>query len=164
MLLVFFICMITFLIQGIRYFGIARKYPAIQSTEDAAEGKKMGMWFGIIFGAEGLFIFLGVNLVNHLGHTDLIIPVIALVVGLHFYPLGRIFKRKIDCWLATWTTGIALLGIFFTLKKTFSFQGIAAFVGIGVAIATSCYGIYMIDYGRNMIKSNPPDPVEIKSR
>ncbi len=151
--------MITFLIQGIRYFGMARKYPAIPSEEEAAEGKKMGMWFGIIFGAEGLFIFLGVNLVNRLGHTDLIIPVIALVVGLHFYPLGRIFKRKIDYWLATWTTGVAVLGILFTLNKTFSFQAISAFVGVGVAIATSCYGWYMINYGKSMINANPPDPV-----
>jgi len=104
LLLVFLLCMIVFLIQGIRFFRIARTYPAIQSPEDAAEGKKIGMWFGIIFGAAGLFIFLGVNGVNNLGHTDLIIPVIAGVVGLHFYPLGRIFKRKIDYWLATWTT------------------------------------------------------------
>lgn len=155
-LLIFLIFIIVFLVQGVRYFGVARKYPSIKSAEDAAEGKKMGMWFGIIFGAEGLFIFLGVNLVNHLGHTDLIIPVIALVVGLHFYPLGWIFKRKIDYWLATWTTGIAVLGIFFTLNKIFSFQWISAFVGIGVAIATSCYGLYMIDYGRKMIGANPP--------
>jgi hypothetical protein len=154
LLLVFLLCMIVFLIQGIRFFGIAKDYPSVQSAEDAAEGKKMGMWFGIIFGAEGLFIFLGVNLVRNLGHTDLIIPTIALVVGLHFYPLGRIFKRQIDYWLATWTTAVALLGIGFTLNKTFSFHGIAAFVGIGVAIATSCYGIYMIYYGRKMIREN----------
>jgi hypothetical protein len=155
LLLIFLVLMILFVIQGIWFLGIARKYPAIQSAEDAAEGKKMGMWFGIIFGAEGLFIFLGVNLVRNLGHEDLIIPVIALVVGLHFYPLDRIFKRKIDYWLATWTTGVALLGILFTLNNTFSFHEIAARVGIGVAIATSCYGIYMIYYGRKMIKANP---------
>ena len=156
LLLVFILCMIVFVVQGIRFFGIAKNYPSVQSPEDAAEGKKMGMWFGIIFGAEGLFIFLGVNLVRNLGHTDLIIPVIALVVGLHFYPLGWIFKRQIDYWLASWTTAVALTGILFTLNNTFSPQGIAAFVGIGVAIATSCYGIYMIYYGRKMIKENLP--------
>lgn len=158
LLLLFFLCMIMFVIQGIRFFGIARKYPSIQSPEAAAEGKKMGMWFGIIFGAEGLFIFLGINLVRNLGHPDLIIPVIALVVGLHFYPMARIFKRKIDYWLATWTTLIAALAIMFMLKKIISFQGMAAFVGIGVAIATSCYGIYMIYYGRKMIKANSLRP------
>ena len=154
LLLPFVICMVLFVVQAIRFFGAARKFPSIQSAEDAAEGKKMGMWFGIIFGAEGLFIFLGINLVRNLGHEDLIIPVIALVVGLHFYPMAKIFKRKIDYWLASWTTLIALLGFLFTLNKTMSFQGVAAFVGIGVGIATSCYGIYMIYYGRNMIKAN----------
>ena len=153
--LVFVLFMIIFLIQGIRYFRLSRKYPAIQSPEDAAEGKKKGMWFGIIFGAEGLFIFLGVNIVRNLGYTDLIIPVIALVVGLHFYPLGWVFKRKIDYWLASWTTLVALLGILFTLNKTLDFRGVSAFVGIGVAIATSCYGFYMINYGKKMIKANP---------
>lgn len=154
MLLVFVMCMVVFLIKGIRFFGIAKSFPTIQSADDAAEGKKMGMWFGIIFGAEGLFIFLGVTLVRYLGHEDLIIPVIALVVGLHFYPMGRIFKRQIDYWLATWTTTVALLGILFTLNKTISFHGIAAFVGVGLAIATSCYGIYMIYYGRKMISAS----------
>jgi hypothetical protein len=157
LLLVFVVCMIVFFVQGIRFFQIAKNYPSIQSAEDAAEGKKMGMWFGIIFGAEGLFIFLGVSLVRYIGHTDLIIPVIALVVGLHFYPLGRIFNRQIDYWLATWTTVLALLGILFTLNKTFSFHRIAAFVGIGVAMATICYGIYMIYYGRK-ITSAPIKP------
>jgi hypothetical protein len=154
LLLVFILCMILFCVQGIYYFRIAKKYPSVQTEEEAAEGKRMGMWFGIIFAAEGLFIFTGINLASYLGHPELAIPVIALVVGLHFYPMARIFKRKIDYYLATWTVLIALLGMIFTLNKTIPLREIAAFVGIGVAIATSCYGIYMIYYGRNMIKSN----------
>ena len=155
LLIIFIVAMLLFLVWAIRFFGIAGKYPSIQSAEEAAEGKKMGMWFGIIFGAEGLLIVVAINIVNHFGYPDLIIPAIALVVGLHFFPLARVFKRKIDYWLATWSVLIALLGFFFTLNKTIPPRGVAAFVGIGLAMATSCYGLYMIYYGRHMIKSNP---------
>ena len=153
-LIIFLLCMILFIVQGIRFLGIAKKYPSIQTTADAAEGKKMGMWFGIIFGAEGLFIFLTITLVRNLGHEDLIIPAIALVVGLHFYPMAKIFNRKIDYWLATWSTVVAIAGIFFIVKKTFLPENIYAFIGIGMAITTTCYGLYMIHYGNKMIREN----------
>ena len=80
---------------------------------------------------------------------------IALVVGLHFFPMAWIFKRNIDYWLAMWTVLIALLGILFILNKTMLPRGIATPVGVGVAIATSCYGLYMIAFGRKMIEANP---------
>jgi hypothetical protein len=155
MLILFVFCMIYFIVQGIIFIRIARRYPSVQSAEDEAEGKKKGMWFGIIFGAEGFFIFLAVNLVNYLGHPVLTIPAIALVVGLHFYPMAWLFERKIDYWLATWATGVAVCGIVFTLNKNFREATIVSFVGIGMAIATSCYGLYMIWYGKKMITANP---------
>lgn len=38
--------------------------------------------------AEGIGIFVAVNLVNNLGHPELLLPAIALVVGLHFFPIA----------------------------------------------------------------------------
>ncbi len=154
MLVVFLILILLFVMNGIRFFGIARQFPNAVSPEDAAEKKRMSKWFGIIFGAEGLGIFLAVNIVINLGHPDLIIPVIALIVGVHFYPMAKIFKRKIDYWLATWATIIAICGIIFTLNKTMPTENIQAFVGIGIALATSSYGIYMISEGKRLIKIN----------
>jgi hypothetical protein len=151
----FVLCVIFFVVQAIGFLKAAKSYPSIQTPEEVKQGKKMGMWFGIIFGAEGLFIVLAINLVNNMGHPDLIIPSIALVVGLHFYPMAWIFKRKIDYWLATWATGIAICGIIFTLHKSFLYTTILAFVGIGLAMATTGYGLYMVYYGRKMIRENP---------
>ena len=124
----------------------------MSSDADKAEGKKTGMWFGIIFGAEGLLIFVAINIVTNIGHADLVIPVIALVVGLHFYPMAKIFKRSIDYYLATWATLVAVCGIILVLNKTYRPEYIYAFVGIGLAVATSCYGLYMIYSGRRMAK------------
>jgi hypothetical protein len=153
-LIIFLFLIILFIVYAIKFFGIAKHFPASLSAEDAAEKKKMGKWFGIIFGAEGLGIFLAVNIVINMGHPDLIIPAIALVVGVHFYPMAKIFKRKIDYWLATWSTLIAVCGIVFTLNKTMPSNDILTFVGVGIALATSSYGLYMISDGKRLITAN----------
>jgi len=87
-----------------------------------------------------------------LGHPELTIPVLALVVGLHFYPLAKVFKRTIDYYLATWSTIVAILAIVLTLNKTLTETGAFAFTGIGIAIATTSYGIYMVVRGRKIHK------------
>jgi hypothetical protein len=56
------------------------------------------------------------------------------------------------CLLAAWTTIIAICGILFILNKTLSERGVFAFVGRGTAIATSCYGLYMVYSGRRLAK------------
>jgi hypothetical protein len=151
-IIIFAILAIAFITNGIYLFTIAKRFPKLSEEADIAEGKRSGKWFGIIFGAEGLGIFIAINIVRLLGHDDLVIPVIALVVGLHFYPLGWVFKRTLDYYLATWATLTAILGIVFTLNKTYPENNILAFVGIGLAIATSSYGLYMMYEGRRLSK------------
>ena len=151
-IIIFAALAIAFVVNGIYLFSIAKRFPKLSSEEDIAEGKKSGKWFGIIFGAEGFLIFIAVNIVLNMGRDDLTIPVIALVVALHFYPLGWVFKRTLDYYLATWSTLVAVLGIVFTLNKWLTENDVLAFVGIGLAIATSCYGLYMIFNGRWLAK------------
>jgi uncharacterized membrane protein (DUF485 family) len=153
----FAVLIVGFVVSAIYFFRTSKHFPKLSDEADKARGKREGKWFGIIFGAEGLFIFLGINLVINLGHPDLIIPVIALVVGLHFYPMAKIFKRTIDYYIATWSTLIAICGIWFTLNKTMAPANITVFVGLGMAISTSCYGLYMIYKGRGFVKSMPLD-------
>jgi hypothetical protein len=149
-LIVFPFLAVSFVIKGIQLFGVAKLHPAIESEADKAEGKKMGMWFGIIFGAEGLLIFIAVNVVTNIGHPELTIPAIALVVGLHFFPLAKVFKRTLDYYLATWSTIIAVLAIIFSLNHVLSEPGVAAFTGGGLAVATSCYGLFMMYKGNRL--------------
>jgi len=151
-LLVFPLFSVLFIVNAARLYKVARYYPKLTSEADLAEGKRIGKWFGIIFGAEGLGIFIGVNIVINLGHPELAVPVLALVVGLHFYPLAKVFKRTFDYYLATWSTIVAVLAIILTLNKTLSETGTFAFTGIGIAVATTCYGIYMIVSGRKIPK------------
>jgi len=154
-LLVFPALAVLFIFKGLFLYKLAKHFPKVTSEADIAEEKKMGKWFGIIFGAEGLLIFVGINIVINLGHPDLVIPTIALVVGLHFYPLAKVFKRTIDYYLATWATIIAICGFVFTLNKTMPVIYIQAFIGIGIALATAGYGLYMISAGNEVARKVP---------
>lgn len=151
-LLIFPVLSIVFVINAVKLFRISKYFPKLTSEVDLVEQKRMRKWFGIIFGAEGLGIAIGINVVINLGHPDLTVPVIALVVGLHFFPLAKVFKRTIDYYLATWSTIIAILAIVFTLNKTLPPVAVFAFMGTGLAIATSCYGIYMMLSGWRLNK------------
>ena len=162
-ILILFASVIAVLVfNAVSLFSLSKQFPKLETEEDKAEGKRTGRWFGIIFGAEGLGIFIGINIAVNLGHADLTIPVIALVVGLHFYPLARVFKRTIDYYLATWTTIVAIIGFVLILNKSCSAAVADAFVGIGTAIATSCYGFYMIYTGKKLTQSVPAN-VNVKS-
>ena len=94
-------------------------------------------------------IAIGINIAIYLGHPDLVIPVLALVVGLHFYPMAKVFRRTIDYYIATWSTAIAVLAIIFVLNKTMTQSVAMVFVGIGIGIATSSYGFYMVISGKH---------------
>jgi hypothetical protein len=69
----------------------ARSLPATTSSEEDEAGKKIGMWFGIVFGLEALLIALTSIVLGRMQASQFIPPVIALIVGLHFLPLARLF-------------------------------------------------------------------------
>jgi len=143
---------LLFLTNAISLLRASKRYPVATSAADKERKKKTGMWFGIIFGLEGITIPIAVNIVIFLGHAELVIPAMALVVGLHFYPMATIFKRKIDYYLATWATVIALTGFYLSLKKNLPESDVMAFVGVGLGLATSAYGFYTILYGRQLLR------------
>ncbi len=68
----------------------------------AAEGKRAGMWFGIIFGLEGALIAGAAVWLSAHGLTMWIPVAAAAIVGIHFLPLARIFKAPLY-----YSTGVA---------------------------------------------------------
>jgi len=48
-----------------------------------------GRIVGIASGVEALLIFIAVNVLANMGRRDLAAPAIAIIVGLHFFPLAR---------------------------------------------------------------------------
>jgi hypothetical protein len=143
-----------FVAYSISFFKLAKQFPPLASEADKAEGKKMGIWYGIIFGAEGIIIPIVCGALIYFRQTSLVLPAIALVVGLHFYPMAKVFGRTIDYYLATWTSIVAIAAIILTLNNTLPRPAILTLLGIGVAIATTGYGLYMIYEGKRMAAIN----------
>jgi hypothetical protein len=152
-LLIFWGSALIFVAYAIYFFKSAKLFQTVMTDAEKAEGKKMGIAYGIIFGLEGILIPIGVFICFQLGLPDLVIPVIALIVGLHFYPMAKIFKRTIDYYLATWASLIAIGAIALTLKHAILPIPITAVLGIGMAITTTIYGINMIREGSRYLKS-----------
>jgi len=144
---------LVFVMFAIYLFSILNRFPSINSDAQKLEGKKKGKRFGILFGIEGLAIFIIVNILRNFHYDIFVLPAIALIVGLHFYPMAIIFKRKIDYYFSSWTCLIALSGIGMLIMKLPSISATLAFVSIGVAIATTGYGVYMLYMGRHYAKN-----------
>lgn len=72
------------------------------------ETERVVMWSSI---AEGIGIFVGIQLVVNLGHPAWQLPVISLVVGLHFLPIARVAALSAFYVLGGVLIAAAILGI-----------------------------------------------------
>jgi hypothetical protein len=82
----------------------------VKSVDDpvaAAKGKRAGILFGIIFGAEGGLIALCAALLGRAGLSIWVPIATGVIVGLHFIPLARLFEVPIYYWTGT----LSVLGV-----------------------------------------------------
>ena len=68
--------------------------------------KRIGRTVMIWSFVEGLAIFAGVNVLQNIGHTDWTVALVAVVVGLHFFPLAIGLRVPLY-----WATGLGMLGV-----------------------------------------------------
>ena len=136
-----------FIGYAIYLLRISKRFSSFDDEVQKSASQKLMKQFYMNFGVEIIAVCILSFILNYLHKNDYIVPVIALIIGLHFYPLTKIFKRKIDYFFATWTCIISICGILMLLFKSFSVSNICSFVSIGVAFATTGYGIYMLYKG-----------------
>jgi hypothetical protein len=93
---------IALLIPCFGMFQIGRraaKLAAPLTSEQKRVQSRMGIMFGIVFGAEGLLIFLAVSVLIHLHLQPYIMNAVAAIVGLHFLPLARLYRVPLYYWV-----------------------------------------------------------------
>ena len=86
-----------------------REKDSSSSETTAEESAELGKWFGIIFAAEGVGIGVGSGILAALNLAEWIPPYVAAIVGLHFFPLGRLLNLPFDLVLGA---AILLLAIY----------------------------------------------------
>src|SRR5437763_1266969 len=92
--------------------------------------KKALMWSSI---GEGIGIFLAVNVVANLHRPDLLLPAIALVVGLHFLPIAHASSFRPFYVLGAFLLLSAVIGLVVAAPAGGAIAGIAAALSLWVA-------------------------------
>lgn len=96
--------------------------------------KKVLLWSST---GEGIGIFVAVNVVNNLHRPDLILPAMALVVGLHFLPIAHAVSFRPFYILATVLLLSAAIGFIVPAPVGSEIAGISAALALWVASITA---------------------------
>ena len=139
------------------YLNFKKRKILLPVTPRQEDPKKEKLYW-IILIAEGFAILVVQNILVNIHEDVLFIPCLALIVGLHFFPLAKVFDRKFDYYIGTWTTSFAVLGIFLTIRLSIQPYFINALVCFACATATTFYGLNMISNAKKIyadeIKNN----------
>ena len=145
--IVFGIVIIYFIIKYIAFNRHKERLPQISKIKDPKKQKA----FWIIFCLEGVAILLVQNVLVNIGKDTLFISSIALIVGLHFIPLAKVFQRKFDYYIGLWTIIVATVGLILIINKKYDYNIVNAFVCVACAISTTFYGLKMIKDGTEIL-------------
>ncbi len=107
--------------------ALARKGTANLRT--ARAGKAI-MWSTI---GEGIGIFIALNLCINFGHADLILPAIAIVVGIHFLPLAYAIPFRAFYALAAALIVAAIVGFLLHQPTGSAIAGVASAAALWTA-------------------------------
>lgn len=153
----FGLVVLYFLAHYIKFHQVEQALPRNPDTTDTPEDRRRTRQFLYIFGTEGLAILVVKNILVNTNLDYLFIPSLALIVGLHFFPLARIFKRKFDYFVAAWTTLIGLTGLALIIQKSLPTNSAIAIVAIGCALATAANGLRAVINGNRIIGRSYPE-------
>ena len=154
-LVVGLVTLVLFAIGGI-LLKYALSLPKTLSQEDEAESKRIWVWFGIIFGIEFLSIAISSTLLSTSQRDVFIAPAIALIVGIHFFPLSRLFRVpvfSITGGLLSVLALVALIALLLGLPIAGSSPyNWSLFVGIGTTLILWLTAVYITQFGFRLMR------------
>ena len=151
LVVIFSVLAVIFVINGVRLLRSADRLPVPTGDDSNRQGRAMRVGFGVTLAAVGVIIGVVCALLIVNGAYAYLAPAIVLVVGLHFIPLGFIFHRTIDFYIAGWVVVWALLGFWLISSQTMAAPLVASIVGVAAACSTTAYGVYMLRVKRAIL-------------
>jgi len=142
---------IVFVAHGVRLLLSGRRMRTAAAAPTGSDRARKSE--GVLFGVEGVLIAIAVVVLGPTGLQRFLVPTIAVIVGLHFYPMARVFRRRIDLGIATWTTLVGTAGVVAVLVDGAAWPLVWSWVGAGAAIATMAYGVYMTRAARPLLRA-----------
>lgn len=147
---IFFIVALAFsiilFVTAIRMLRLSRNMPDQRNADDARIAKVMPLISNIM----GFGILLAIILLSVLDLSIWILPTVATLVALHFYPMAGLFHRTIDYYLGTLMLLAALVG-FVLAAMDFEWQIVWATTGVIGAVVTCSYGLNALVAARQIL-------------
>jgi hypothetical protein len=152
----FGVVVLLLLAQYFKFNTAARRTPAYPTSgADEAPAKKKEVRFLQIFIIAAAAILTIKNVFANTGLNAYFIPCFALIVGLHFFPLARLFKQAFYNYIGIYITLVGLAGIALTWQSTiWPAWLITAGVTIGCALGTSLNGLRIVLRGNRLIQDD----------
>lgn len=125
------------LIGAISLFGKARNMNPAAAPTEREQWNKINRKFGLIFGLEGLAIFIASVLCNLFDHFEVFFPIMALIVGLHFFPLAQLFREKFFYGTGAVLGILGIIAFFIPINAALGDVSLvprSAFIGFGSAV------------------------------
>lgn len=142
--ILFTLIILVFIFFYIRFLKILINLPEQSITDNDVEKRRIRKYMLIISSIEGISIFVINTILINLNLQRFFIPSFALIVGLHFFPLGVVLKNKFHYYMGYWTTTVAVAGFILTYNEVISLNLIIALVCVGCSISTITFGIRFI--------------------
>ncbi len=143
------------LLGGVSLLIASRRLPNTVAQDDAQEGRRIGIWFGIVFASEGILIAVASVICNAINRFDLFFPIMAIIVGLHFLPLASLFEVKPYYLVGTLLCLLAIITLLFVPRKVLlNGQQITAqwvVLGFGAALILWAVGLGLWLLGRRLL-------------
>jgi hypothetical protein len=139
--------------MGIILLRYARTLPKTVSLADAAVGKRIALWFGIIFGIEIVLIALASILLSIFQVDRFIAPATALIVGIHFFPLARLFRVPVYSLTGVLLSVLALVALLLGWPIAGpSPYNWSLFVGVGTTLVLWLTVLYLTRFGLRVMR------------
>lgn len=146
---------IALFIGGVSLLRASGKLTNQVSNIVLRNGKRTKFWFNIIFAAEGLAIAITIAVSNATRHPELIPVIIAIIVGVHFFPLASLFQVRLYyftgallCLLAIITWLFIPVKVILGEHQTNAFMSV---VGLGSALILWGTGLAIWLMGRRLL-------------
>lgn len=151
---------IGLLLGGISLLLASRQLSNHVAEADAQRGRRISLWFGITFALEGILIGVASGICNALNRFDLFFPIMALIVGAHFFPLAALFQVKTYYLVGTLLCLLALITLLVVPERvTLGGQQITAqwvVLGFGAALILWGVGLYLWLLGKRLLALSKP--------
>lgn len=136
-------------IRAAKLIKFAGGVPNETNAYDARISKGMTLVSSI----QGALIVTSVVVLALFGQYVWILPVVVLIVGIHFFPMPAIFGRTIDYYLGGFMLLVAGTGLYLASQTGIDWQVTLGVTGFGAALVTSAYGLYIVRAGNTALTS-----------